>query len=36
LLAEHGKADKQKKIKELEDIKTKQENKVIELRLKID
>jgi dynein light intermediate chain len=36
LQAEHGKADLEKRISELEAKKTKQENKVIELKSKIE
>jgi len=36
LQAEHGKADLEKRISELEAKKTKQENKVIELKFKIE
>ena len=36
LQAEHGKADLEKRIAELEAKKTKQENKVIELKSKIE
>lgn len=35
LQAEHGKADLEKRISELEAKKTKQENRVIELKAKI-
>lgn len=36
LQAEHGKADLEKRIKDLESKRTKQENKIIELKAKID
>ena len=36
LQAEHGKADLEKRISELEAKRTKQDNKVVELKAKID